>query len=389
MSIALECPNCGKSLNVADDSRGSTVRCGWCGATLQTDQAVGRTAKRRSPWRFVLLLAAFALAFGGGWAAVNKVGLSWLSPSSSDLLAYAPDNTKVVIIVNWDKIEASKAYETISKEWKEVGEQLGEEVPATSLRKAGITQIMIACAEARPPHAASKLSENVVVALTTKDPITADDIKSDPTMRGPFNESSVGKYTLYEGGSYAFSVIDNSKFILATASTLRAVLQRDKKPAFSANLKAAMDKADQSRGVAIAIDSGGLASKSSFADSLARMEMEWSAVQLDVDGDLALELTVKSRSQKGANETKKVFDDLLKVMKSLQQTAPEESDLWAVPWQTSVSGSTFTGRGSLRAEPLATAIAKLRNVPVSQPQGFEIVSPTLRKPGGNQPPKKN
>jgi predicted Zn finger-like uncharacterized protein len=438
MSIAFTCPDCGKSFKVADDLAGRKVKCGGCGVTIQIANVIGITAKpasrgrspvveddgdwqedeaparkrsrsrrdddiesddepeddepaRRRPTKrkpakkksaiFALLLAAVALVVLLGATAIGGVALWWFWPSSSDLLTYAPDNSKIVVIVNWDKIESSKAYETISKESKDIGTQFGQEFPITSLKKAGISQVMFAGADSVSWNAGGGTNDNAILAVKTKDKITADDIKNDPSMKRSFKESSVGKYTLWETGTDAFCVIDNKRVVFGKATTVRAVLQRDKKPDFSANLKAAMDKADLSKGVAVALDSSGSVSNSPFAKELANMELEWAAIQADVGTNIALTLTVRSKSEKGANEIKKKFDDLLTMLKSLQAMAPGTGDLWAVPPQTSASGSTFMATATLKSE----AIAKVGK---NQQQNFDFFNQPPGKPGGNPPPKK-
>ena len=92
-------------------------------------------------------------------------------------------------------------------------------------------------------------------------------------------------------------------------------------------------------------------------------------------------MTVRSKSEKGANEIKKKFDEVLNLLKSLQAMAPGTGDLWAVQPQTSVSGSTFTATGTLKAE----AIAKASK---NQQQNFDFFNQPPGKPGGNPPPKK-
>jgi hypothetical protein len=437
MSIAFSCPDCGKTFKVPDELAGRKAKCSGCGVTILISQAVGLTEKptartrskaapvdeeddwegiqetprkRRSSRRtvvddvdddyadeepdpksrkkrkapkkksraMILALLAFLVLGLCGASGLGGFAIWWFWPSSSDLLDYAPNNCRMVIVFNLDKIEASKAYESISKESKNFDKTFNQEFASNAFKKAGVSQVMVAGSGNISITAGGGTNDDTIVAVKTKDKITADDIKNDASAKGPFKESSVGKYTLYEGATDAFCVIDGKKVIFGKAATLRAVLQRDKKPDFSDNMKAAMKKADLSKDIAVAVDSSGSVSNSPFAKDLASLELEWAALQVDLGTDIALTLTVQSRSEKGANEIKKKFDDLLNMLKSFQAIAPGAGDLWAVSPQTAVSGSSFTATATLKAE----AIAKASK---NQQQNFDFFNQPPKPPGGNPP----
>jgi hypothetical protein len=326
MTIAFSCPDCEKTFKVPDAMAGRKAKCSGCGATILIANVIGLTEKptakirskaaivrddddyqeedaaprkgrsrrddvedvddelddadeeptRRSRKRrgkskkkkksSAMLLALLAvggvtllvLAGAGG-------GLAWYFwPSSVDPAKFAPDNCKIVMVMNMEQLEGTPAYDAVERESSKLNNQMFAGNNG-SLKKSRVAQVQIFSAAStgfaggpNPIGGNPLANEQTVVVVKTKDTISVDDLRNDPTLKGPFTDTNVNGYTLYEGTPISFCRLNRRQVLLGPSGSLRAVLNRDKKPEFSDNLKAAIDKADFTKPIAMAIDASEL-----------------------------------------------------------------------------------------------------------------------------------
>jgi DNA-directed RNA polymerase subunit RPC12/RpoP len=463
MSIAFSCPDCEKTFKVPDAMAGRKAKCSGCGATILIKNVIGLTekptakirskaalvededdyqeedaaprkrrghrddvddvdddldnadeeptrkskkkggkSKKKKKSRAMLLALVGFLVLGlCGAGSLGGVALWYFWPASTESLKYAPDNCKIVAIVNIEQIENSKAYETIAKESSNFKKDFGDPLKSEAMTKAGVSQVMFAGGGSISWNGMGGpgADDQTVIVVKTKSSIDAKDILADKNNKGPYKESTVNGYTLYEGPSDAFCVPDKKHVVAGKADTLRKILQRDKKPEFSDNMKAAMKRVDFSKSVAVALDSEGSTANSPTAKDLAPMELQWAALEANCKTDIEVTITVQSKSENGAKEIKKKADELVKLVKSLKDMGAafgaKQPDLFDEP-KLAVSGSTFTAEITFKADAIAQSSKNQQNFNFFNPPGGNPpggfppggVPPGGIPPGGNPPPKK-
>jgi hypothetical protein len=427
MSIAFSCPDCEKTFKVPDAMAGRKAKCSGCGATILIANVIGLTEKptarirskaaivkdddnyqeedapprkgrirqddaedvddelddddeeptRKSRKRrgkskkkkksSAMLLALLVvggvtllvLAGAGG-------GLAWYFwPSSVDPAKFAPDNCKMVMVMNMEQLEGTPAYDALERESSKLNNQMfaGNN---SSLKKSRVAQVQIFSAVGggfaggpNPIGGNPATNEQTVIVVKTKDSISVDDLRNDPTLKGPFTETKVNGYTLYEGNPMSFCRLNSRQVLLGPSGALRAVLNRDKKPEFSDNLKAAIDKADFSKPFAMAIDAseppnvGG--PKRGGADAT---ETLWVAIQAVCGQDINLTIIAQSRTDRGAQQIKKQADGLVTVLKLV----PGQK-LFAGEPRITVAGSTLTADLTIKTDAFVQTIKQAKDNP--------------------------
>jgi hypothetical protein len=414
MSIAFSCPDCGKSFKVPDDMAGRKAKCSGCAAMMEIPNTVGiserpsshsrgpalkqaddwqdedlprkrraaqqieddeeerdETVRRRRPKKrkkkkssgvFVFVLLGLGLVTLLAVAGVAG-GLIWyFGFNDPDPLKFAPDNTKVVMVFNIEQIEGTRSWDAINQESETFNNQnqMGFTGRSATFKKARVTQMWIISSGGvsalpgglNPIGGGSGSLEQDVIVVKTKDSISVDDLRNSPELKGPFTETKVGSYTLYQGTPLSFCRV-NSKFILLGPSTsLNKVLTRDKKPELSDNLKAAMKQADFSKPFALAIDNPGATFGANSRD-ISPLEMQWLAVQGTFGADIDMTLMIQSQSDRGAQEVKKKADEIVKTLKAgfdmagaLGQKLPKFYD----EPKFSLSGSMFTAQITFKTD---------------------------------------
>jgi hypothetical protein len=369
--------------------------------TRKSKKKRGASKTKKKSRAMLLALVGFLVLGLCGAGGLGGVALWYFWPASAESLKFAPDNCKIVAVINIEQIENSKAYETISKESPKFKKDFGDPLKSDALTKAGVSQVTIAGAGSVSINGMGGpgADDQTVIVVKTKNSIDAKDILADKNNKGPYKEATVNGYTLYEGPSDAFCVPDKKHVVAGKADILRKVLQRDKKPEFSENMNAAMKKVDFSKSVAVAMDSAGAAGNSPFAKDLNSMELQWAALEANCKTDIDVTITVQSKSENGAKEIKKKADDLVKTLKSLKDMGAafgaKQPDLFDEP-KMEVSGSTFTAKLTLKADAIAQSSKNQQgfdffngpggNPPGGLPPGGN--PPGGNPPGGKPPPKK-
>lgn len=270
--IALACPQCRAEYKVPDEFAGRTSACRKCGAAMAIPapaapiepgdwpdtggpvavQAYRRqaTKSRRGLW-IGLALATLLLAAGGGAA------YWYFSPTAqlgSDA-RYLPSNTRFLAIVRVDQLRGRGAWQELEDELPGVKRAL-DDLGRTGLSRDDIDQLMIGWTMAG--------LEQPLVIVRAKHDIAVADIRLHEEF-ATFTEKQVGNLTMYEGavlgpqrGAPAFSVPESRVLLLGGGDVLRAVLERDGKPMFMADMEDRIKETDFSRPVAFAMNLKGL-----------------------------------------------------------------------------------------------------------------------------------
>jgi hypothetical protein len=202
-------------------------------------------------------------------------------------------------------------------------------------------------------------NDTTVYVVKTKDSISVDDLRNDPTLKGPFTDVRVNGYTLYDGTPTSFCRLNSRQVLLGSSGALRTVLTRDKKVEFSDNLKAAIDKADFTKPLAMAIDSSDSPNVSGPRGKEAdATDVQWVAIQGSFAQDINLTFIAQSRTDRGAQQIKKEADLLVNFLKLLPQK------LLAGDPKMTVSGSTFTADVTIKTDGYVKLIKQSKDNPM-------------------------
>lgn len=280
MSIIFSCPSCAKTYSVPEQFAGRATRCQGCGAGLtvpqvaltaappaavpvaapptpawpQTADPLGRPDSGRQPWHASRMLvagiaiAALLVVVAGGAAAF------WLFGSSgAESMKFLPNNPNFVVSVKVDDLMASDSWKELEKTMPNFKKGTEDMEKETGLTPAAIAHVLMG--------GQGEGKEEPVVVVRTKKQVTASDLLAK-IKNGKYTEVKVNKYAMQQGeqSSYskiapkAFCVVDAKLVVYGRADTLRAILERDKKPELSSGLQTALKETDLTKPIAFAVD---------------------------------------------------------------------------------------------------------------------------------------
>jgi hypothetical protein len=200
-------------------------------------------------------------------------------------------------------------------------------------------------------------------------------------------------------------------------SELKNVLERNKTPELSGGLKAAMDKVDFSKGIAVAADLNGVipsskgqagpaGGKGGFPGAAQNPfsgmekigeEVEGLALQVKVEADIAIDCTLMCKSAKGAEDIKKSIEGLSAMLGFFGGAVPKEAKEILDTLKVNVAGATVKATLTIKG----AAITNLAKNPLMgggfggppgggfggpAGGGFNPPAPGGVIPGGNRPP---
>lgn len=285
MTIAFSCPGCGKQFKVSDNMAGRKAKCSACATVMLvpsaeafapaptrpvpppppqeeyvTDEAAPRRRKKKkkTPTGMILALVGVLLAtgfccvgvgtfFGLGyfhvWDPFNLFG----GLASSDL-KYMPDNCQMVVVVNWDQIESSEAWKSIKNElppgMRE--EDLNKKTP---IQSANLKRIVVGIGG----NLTGMGTPDVVGIIKTNADIGKGDLQKG-LQGGQPKLLKVKDFEIYHTDQMAICKLDDTTVLFGNkADTLKRVIERDKAPDLSDDLKAAMNQANFKKSIAFAV----------------------------------------------------------------------------------------------------------------------------------------
>ncbi len=266
-------------------------------------------------------------------------------------MKFLPADAQIILSMKVDEMLNSSA-------WREVKKEMGEGDPfKDSEREFGlavdkIDRITMGASIKEGPD------KGIVIVKTKKD-VKIADITS--TMKGAkFKETKVGKYTMQENESewgHSVCAVDSKTIVLGPTKMLKTVLERDKKPEFSATMQAAMSKADFSKTVAFAInvkdaippgalDKGGMPPGINL-DLEAIKSIEGVAGHAKFSSDVSSSITAICKDSKGAEGVKKLLEAGITLVKTFAGGEKDVADLLNAI-KVGQSGSTVTASVTVR-----------------------------------------
>ena len=306
----------------------------------------------------------FFLVLGGGVAAVWW----YFSPAGAgDDLRFMPDNCQVIYQARVDQMLTSDACNRLKAEIPQLN---------TTLAAAGEQNLGLSPGNVDTVFAGGATPVDGTVVITTKVPLKLEDLQAGLKKMAPgaaVNQSKVGRLTLYDAGARGFTLLDERRVVVGNTQTLRTVLQRDKGPNLSAELRNAMNLTDFSATIAMAMDAkavrgkpgvvnGGLGGP--FAPSPAMTQnfdrIDAVAAMVRVNSDVEVTLTAVCQDPKAAEDLRKIADGGLTAAKQNKTMPPEVADLLDI--SLSVSGSNVTASKTVQVAPLINLVKKQQSL---------------------------
>jgi hypothetical protein len=374
MTIAFNCSDCGSPLKVADELGGKKCKCPKCstvnvvpndeGGAISTAPArtkraadegddgggavVKKTKKAKAGGSKKLLLTCGILGvLGLGFLAcagvIGGFGIWYFffSDPLKDEAKYFPTGTEIVASIRVDDLRKARLYEDMKKE---VGNIAWEAVMSGIEGQTGIPvddmdRVVFA--------GGSGAADPVVIVRTNKE-VKPDDMIKAIKKKNPganYEDTKKGDKKIYspkDGFGQAFCVVDTKMVVFGKADELKKIIERDKAPDLSDNMKKMIGKASFRKTVGFAFalkdaKKGG----GNFAGDIPPPEMGYGYVDIGKDIDASVTLIFGSSKDAESAKTKadKGIADMKKGMAS-DPTGKEFVD--AVDVKVKQSGSDVT-----------------------------------------------
>jgi len=371
-----------------------------------------KSSSKMALW--VSLASAGALLFlGGGYFVLAFAIGIWPFGGPGEAMKFMPDDCKVLISVKWDDIEKSQVFQDLRKSNPDIEKKFGGDAEKAFelFKKKGVDTVLIGLSGNAASLMGGGGSPKGCVVVTFKESISGKECLDAHKDGGSYKENKVGSYTVYEGPTDSFSVVSSKMVVFGDKDVLSSVLKRDKKLDVSERLKAAIDKVNFSKGVAIAADVKDLTPAGSKGpggapgggkDPMAGFqkageEVEGMAMQVTVGSDIGIECTLMCKSAKGAEDIKKTAEGLSAMLGFLGGAVPKEAKEILDSLKVNVAGTTVTATLTIKG----AAITNLAKNPFMgggfggppgggfggpPGGGFNPPAPGGVNPGGNRPP---
>jgi hypothetical protein len=249
--IHFTCWKCNQPLSAPEEKIGQFVDCNSCGATCavvklaaaptpaanQTPAApanqtpVGRPPRKRKKL-LIIGLVAFLLFAGAGvflyWWFSRPVGLR-------PVLKYLPGDCFRIEARRPDKIRASAFYQRVIEENRKRGGSAEDQVFGIPYSRIRQVVLAVGMMDGKPDG---------ITIVTMLEGIKPDDVKQRGKKGVMWKEEKVGKHTIYYHDRGTFCMPEDTIVLFASTKTLRKILERDQKPAFSERLAKLMNEAD-------------------------------------------------------------------------------------------------------------------------------------------------
>jgi hypothetical protein len=317
---------------------------------------VARKKKKRKKSRALL----FGLIGGGCFGLLLLCsgigGLAWwyfFTGGIDDDLKFMPANCQVVASIRFDQLLQSDVFKELRRDIPQIDQGMKASLNQDSgIATEDIEQMLFGV---------GANDQDVIVVIHTKKAVESRDIVSK--IKGAtYTEAKVGKYSVQEPQNAlqpAICVVDKKRVVVGKKESLRAVLQRDKKPEFSKNLQEAIKATDFSKTVAFAMDAkagrsnpaGGLGMLGANKDVFGALEKtNGIAAQFKIGSDVRWEMTLLCQDAASAKDVKKLIDGFLVMGKNNKDMPQEVRDLMEL--NLKVDGNKVTGGNTFKVSPL-------------------------------------
>lgn len=258
-TIAVQCPGCGRDLELNDEHAPRPVRCATCGtpvrapagkvvaawpvAPLVADVASVATSPRRSRLLRVLLAGLLggvvlgSVVFGVLWA-------PYFAPSNFDAdLPYLPDDCDFFVSMQVSQVAGSDARVEFASRQESIQEKPPEGIAEFGLTNEDIRRLTVG-------GRLEQLREDRVAVVHTTRPVELEAVW-DAWHESNYTRTPVGKYTLTvnEKNGRAVAAPEGNVLVYGSAERLRAILSRDRNALLSPGMKALLQQADFTQSV--------------------------------------------------------------------------------------------------------------------------------------------
>jgi hypothetical protein len=340
MPISFNCPGCGKGYTVPDGVGGKSTKCRACGAGITIPMTSERPTApiAAAPMAPVAPMANFnsptaapvaSRARFGNNLPIKNIGivagvavvivlLGWsayalLGSGAPAGMAWMPDNCRMLMSVRVAELYNSSAWNEVKKEFPEVEKEVQKAISEGELGPADITQMLIGFADVA--------KEEGVITFETKKNVDITKFHTKGFGTKP-KESKVGSYTVLEDSKMAVCKIHDRMVLMGNPATVKAVLQRDKKPKLPEALQNAMKDADLSQGMSIIVDIKSFANDPMIGGAAKQQNIDIGAVEsavinVAVSSDIRVNSITVCKDAKTADEYRKMAEGGLIMLKKI------------------------------------------------------------------------
>ncbi|MFN4259752.1 MAG: hypothetical protein ACK4RK_10670 [Gemmataceae bacterium] len=363
MTISFSCPGCNKVYNVADNLAGRKGSCKKCGTMFVIPQiaappsppasdsafqaaptndwssvadsspppedqssyepaAGGRSRRKGSKKLLIALLAGFAFL---GCCLLPTAGslVYWFYYYDNPLdqaLFYMPEDSTLLASLDVKSFMNSGVYKELEKEFPDNFKSRFEE-------EKGLTFEQI---ERVTVGGNTSSGGQPVVVIRTRENVTAEQMLGK-IKNSNYSKTQVGGHTLHAAGNDAFCVVDARLVVAGPTETVRKVLERNKTPAFSESLQAALGSAKTSGTAYVAMvipsEGGGAPSLGGPLDfDQMTKGAQWATVSINISNEVKIDAEVQCSDPQKAEDLRKLGDAGLVTVRSTLEKGLESSN---------------------------------------------------------------
>jgi hypothetical protein len=209
-----------------------------------------------------------------------------------------------------------------SQAWKavqdkeELDKTLAEMEKNTGLTPADIEQFVIG-------GTLGKTERTAVFMVRTRKALDLKDMLGKmPAWKGQITEVKIGNYTTYQkptptsSDTGAVCAVDSRLFVLGSAAMLKAVLERDQKPEIPPGMQAALNAADFSKSVVVAVNVKDIPNKQAAFQEIPEVApfvdtVDAAVVEVDVTSAVQIQAAIVFNDGSKAYEARNKIDGLL------------------------------------------------------------------------------
>lgn len=326
----------------------------------------------------VLLLALVATAGFFAWRYLLADGL----PAEAK---YLPDDLESYSQVNWEAMRGSQVFQSLPGAMVAPMQQMETALGTPSSNIARLIS------------GKSYLGDELTV-VKTKTAVTGAGVLGVRANPGQYKEVKVGRFTMYQGPFDAFCVPEDTIIVRGPTDVLKAVLDRNKRPALREGLKKMLKRAKLSHTVLIVADTSEAQAKAAFSSELSKSglpvgqqldqvtnSVQSVVVEADVTTDVSLNATLVCKDGAGAESTRQTIEkglaDAKQQMPSMAMFAPavvQQMTQMIESIKASSAGSEVNVSARFDPRPLLDAFKG-----IAMPGGAD---PVPGQPPGRMPP---
>jgi hypothetical protein len=316
--------------------------------------------RRKTNYIVPVTIIAGAVLFAG--LVIGAVSLlSGIGGGGGDWMRYMPDDAQMIMHIDMNALRASGLYDKVRRLNPAVDAQLQQGLRGTPLRFEDISTVSVGGAFQGP--------ERFVAVIQTNRSVSESEVAGSKTNR----QEKVGDYTMYYEQQYAGARIDGNMIVGGTPELVKAVLARNGPAKLRAGLQSAVDEANFSSDVTVAMSIAGMPGAPSPIPGapIDPSKVESVVVSADVGSSIEIDATVLFSDADTAGKLKQQIDQQMAAMGQFSAMMPPEAK--EVLDSLSISQSGRTIRAS---------------VEISQTLIDQAMSGQMARPGGGFPQRR-